>query len=167
MARPTTLTEEEKEKILELYREVPNFTRIAEMIGVPYYKVRSFLRTMEKTSLKVINRDEILAKKDIEQSFDAYSTLMKKIDEIEGFLTQMKKDDGKIDLSKSKDYLVAWNSITSTLQWWIDKKLKLQEMMNTQIFRDSILEVIEKEFPSTARRIREIIQEKSRELGMF
>lgn len=167
MARLSSLTPEQKEKILELYREIPNFKTIAQKVGVPYNRVRTFLKSMEKTSLRVITKDENLAKKDIEQTFDAYTNLIVKIDEIERFLIQMKNEDGTVNLKMAKDYQMAWNAITNTLQWWIDKKIKIQEMMNTQVFRDAILETIKDEFPSVARRIREIIREKQKELGLM
>jgi alanyl-tRNA synthetase len=166
MGRLTTLTEEERNKIVEAYKITDNLTKICEMTGLPYNKIYNYTKRLTKDASKIVNRKENLAVKMVEQTFDAYHILNEKIQEIEAFIKQMKDENGKVIETKSKDFLFAWRGITDTLQWWIDRKLKMKEMIETELFRAAVLDSIDKEFPTVARRIKEIIDTKRRELNI-
>lgn len=168
MGRNSTITPIEADQILSLYQTTPNITTIVEETKIPYHKVYAFLKTMEKSSLRpVVSYNEKLVTRVVEQDFNAYTNLVSKMTEIESFIQQMKNEDGSVRENKSKDYLLAWKGLTDSLQWWIDRKLKVQELQENAIFRASIIETINSEFPSVARRVKELIEKKRKEMGLI
>mgnify|MGYP001586998459 CR=1 FL=1 len=165
------------QKIIEMYKQTDDMMQISKAFNVPYHQVRNFLKSTEKKSLQVVSTTKVYAVKSLEQNFDAYNRLIEKVDEIERFVQQLGQVDangipildetGKptINLNRSKDFLVAWNSVTDTLKWWMERKIKFMELMQNELFRVAIIETIEKEFPAVAQRIKEIIEEKKKIIG--
>jgi len=166
MGRKSTLTEEQKQLILNEYKECNNLTEISKKTGITYSLIWNYIKSIERKAKVVMNKNEKLAEQSLQQSFDAYNSLVDKIDEIEVFIKQMKDNDGNVKNGCSKDFLMAWNGITDTYKWYIDRKLKMKEMIESELFRNAILDAINHEYPTVASKIKEIIDKKRKELGV-
>lgn len=160
------------EKIIEMFKRTDDMMQISKELNIPYHRVRGFLKSMEKKSLQVISTTKQFAEKSLEQNFDAYNRLIEKIDQIESFVKQLQYIDEitgeeKVNPAKSREFLIAWNSTTDTLKWWVERKIKFLELLQNELFRTSIIEAIENEFPAVAKRIKDIIERKKSELGVI
>ena len=86
---------------------------------------------------------------------------------MESLLIQLKEEGTeKVQATQIKEYIVAWKSLMDTLQWWTDRKIKLMETMENQIFRDAIIEAIKQERHEVAERVKAIIERKREELKL-
>ena len=115
---------------------------------------------------KVIEKNLQLQNLSLSKSIDATQMLITKIQELESFITELKNPDGTISNTRYREFLVAWKQMTDTLQWITDRRIKLQEALENQSFREAILECIKKEEPRVAMKIKEIIDRKREEFGL-
>lgn len=167
MGRRTSLSEEEQRLIVETYKDCNDLVELSQKTNLPYNRIYLFIKSLEKKAKQVINKNDELATQVVKQSFDAYNSLLDKIDQIENFIEKMKDEEGNIKPAFSKDYLMAWNGVTETYKWYIDRKIKMKDMMEAEIFRDAILEAIKNEYPGVAAKIKNIIDRKRKELGIL
>jgi hypothetical protein len=116
----------------------------------------------------VMERNMELQNLSLTQSIDYHQMLISKINELEKFVSELKKpDSGKVDSNYYREYLVAWKQVTDSLQWIIDRRIKLQETLENQIFRSSIIDAIKEEEPQMAAKIKVIIDKKRKEHGLL
>ena len=185
------------EKAIELYTTTSlSITQIAAELKVDYQRLQRLLKKVQKTgsiipqmsevSTEVKNGDhkiEIikstklpealeqnlkLQNMSLRKSIDAYKLLIDKIDELEGYIQQLKDPaSGEVNQRYSKEFLIAWQQITNTLSWIVDRKMKVQEIMENQIFRESVLDAIKQQDPKIAGMIKEIIDKKRQEAGLI
>jgi hypothetical protein len=154
-------------QVFDRYQECGNCKKIAEEFNLTYSQVRSFLHSIDKDTIKLASKRNEIVENNLKQTIDAHQSLINKINELENFIKQVKNEEGNVLPYYAREFLVAWKNSTDTLQWIIDRKIKLMEIKENKIFRDSIIEAIHEESPEVANRIREIIDEKRKELGDF
>jgi len=154
-------------QVLQLYNNGMSANKIAEQLNVNPINVINFIEKTDENTQKLVKREDKMAKENLMQALNLHEKMIEKIEDMEELLTQMKEADGKVVERRSKDYISAWNSIMSTLQWWTDRKIKLLETMENQIFRNAILEAIKGESPEVASKIRSIIEQKRKDLGLI
>ncbi len=184
------------EKAIELYQTTSlTIKQIAQELNIDYQRIQRLLKKIQKTrpiipleshskkeqknnhQIEIIHSTKLpealeqnmrLQNMSLRKSIDAYQLLINKIDELENFIKQLKDPEGeKVNKYHYREFLIAWQQMTSTLQWVTDRKMKVQEMMENQIFRESILEAIKYEDPVIASKIKTIIDKKRQEQGLI
>lgn len=154
-------------QVFDLYQKYKNCKKVAQELNLPYGQVRSFLNRIDTETTQLTTQNTEIAQTNLKQTIDAHQSLINKMNELENFIMQVKDQNGKVFPYYAREFLVAWKNSVDSLQWIIDRKIKLMEIKENQIFRQSILEAIEKEEPEVARKIKEIIDSKRKELGVF
>jgi hypothetical protein len=133
-------------------------------------------RTYEPSRIEIVTSTTIpdtleqnlqLQNLSLRKSIDATQMLITKIEELEKYIGQLKMPDGTINTHYSREFLVAWKQMIDTLEWVTDRRIKLQESLENQIFRESIIECIKQSEPKIAILIKEIIDRKREENGLI
>jgi len=154
------------EQVLEAYKRTNNYSKVAKEFNLGVNHIRNFILSTENKTDELITQDKVSAKKNLVHSNNALEKLVEKLEDIEGLLVQMKDEDGTVTEGRIREYIVAWKGATETLQWFIDKKIKLQETIENQVFRDKIIKAIEEASPEVAAKIKDAIEKERDKWGL-
>lgn len=153
-------------EVKRLYSKYNNYAKVARELNIdPSHVERYMTHRIElaeekiETDLQVTNEivnDQVLFYKKIYEKMNEWDVA------IQQFKEQVIDEQGKVKIQIKRGYerefLVALKDQTSVVQWIIDRKIKIYEMMENSIFRNAIIEELKKESPEFVDRVIKTIE---------
>lgn len=171
------ITPEERELIVGLTIQGKTPEEISEELELSIADVSGYIKERDKMSgIVPFTKDNRLQdlKDKLRKDFDIMENISYIVTKVKSLLTQIEDDGIDINTGKSKvkpammyPYLTAISQFTELNKWMVDRRIKMEEMIENQIYKQALLEELRNESPEFAARVMTRIEKLKQENALF